>query len=107
MKMLFLAYVMNELSWEVQELVDKADQNFTDKLEKSGVDSVKAFDVLLLALKQFMNESEGGHPPLNGSIPDMTSSTQAYIQLQEMYKTKAEDDKNTMKKLVSDLVKSQ
>ena len=102
----FLAYVMNELSWEVQELVDKADQNFTDKLEKSGVDSVKAFDVLLLALKQFMNENEGGHPPLNGSIPDMTASTQAYIQMQEIYKSKAEEDKIAIKKLVTDLVKT-
>lgn len=101
-----LAYVINELSWDVQELVDKADQTLADKLKKIGADSVKVFDVLLLALKQFMNENEGGHPPLNGSIPDMTSSTQSYIQLQEMYKTKAEEDKIAMKKLVTDVVKS-
>eukprot|EP01083_Nonionella_stella_P193400 714352_1 len=39
----------------------------------------KSFDMLLLALKRYMEKNDN-LPPLNGSIPDKTSSTQSYIQ---------------------------
>ncbi|GKA01402.1 NEDD8-activating enzyme E1 regulatory subunit AXR1-like protein, partial [Tanacetum coccineum] len=34
----------------------------------------------------------GGEAPLEGSIPDMTSSTELYINLQKLYQAKAEAD---------------
>ena len=63
--------------------------------------AVTSFDVLLLALKRFVDKHK--LPPLNGSIPDMTSSTQSYIQLQGLYKNKAESDKEDMRLIIKEI----
>ena len=77
-----LVYTTMELPCEVTELLSSAEENL-----KSNVDTT-TFDILLVALKRFMADNHG-FPPLNGSIPDMTASTSYYIQLQNIYKTKA------------------
>jgi len=64
---------------------------------------VKPFDVLLLALNRFI--AKHSVPPVNGSIPDMTSSTQSYIQLQGIYKAKAEQDKGEMRGILDGIRK--
>lgn len=97
----YLAYTDLEIPFEVQELIDLAQENLAQKIEKKG--DVDMFDVLLLALKKFM-ESHDGFPPLNGSIPDMTASTQGYIELQTIYKSKAESDVQEMKKIIAAIV---
>ena len=71
-----------------------------EKLKSSGT----SFDVLLVALKRFMRENAGS-PPLNGSIPDMTASTNYYIQLQNIYKTKAQEDEEKMRKIVRKIIR--
>ncbi|KAK2980698.1 hypothetical protein RJ640_011318 [Escallonia rubra] len=50
------------------------------------------FWVMVAALKEFVANEGGGEAPLEGSIPDMTSSTELYINLQKIYQTKAEAD---------------
>ncbi|XP_073058226.1 LOW QUALITY PROTEIN: NEDD8-activating enzyme E1 regulatory subunit AXR1-like [Primulina eburnea] len=50
------------------------------------------FWVLVAALKEFIANEGGGEAPLEGSIPDMTSSTELYINLQRIYQAKAEAD---------------
>jgi len=50
------------------------------------------FWILVNATKQFVENEGGGLLPLMGSIPDMTSDTQTYIALQEVYQKKAQDD---------------
>jgi len=65
--------------------------------------TVASFDVLLFALKRFMAISPDGQPPLNGSIPDMTSSTQSFIKVQNIYQKKAEKDRLTMRQFVNDI----
>lgn len=65
------------------------------------------FWVMVAALKEFIATEGGGEAPLEGSIPDMTSSTEHYVNLQKIYQAKAEADclaieqwvRNNLKKL--------
>ncbi|XP_051125849.1 NEDD8-activating enzyme E1 regulatory subunit AXR1-like [Andrographis paniculata] len=54
------------------------------------------FWVLVAALKEFIANEGGGEAPLEGAIPDMTSSTELYINLQRIYQAKAEADIHSM-----------
>ncbi|XP_057506691.1 NEDD8-activating enzyme E1 regulatory subunit AXR1-like isoform X1 [Actinidia eriantha] len=57
----------------------------------ADVDSNSAdFWVMVAALKEFIEGT--GEAPLEGSIPDMTSSTELYVTLQKIYQAKAEAD---------------
>lgn len=96
----YLAYTVEEIPPEILDLLMNADEILKEK--KSRCDIPTVFDVLLVALKRFNDEK--GYPPLNGSIPDMTSSTESYIHLQGLYKKKADDDKKEMRRIVEQLV---
>ncbi|CAA0808579.1 NEDD8-activating enzyme E1 regulatory subunit [Striga hermonthica] len=50
------------------------------------------FWVLVAALKEFISNEGGGEAPLEGAMPDMTSSTELYVNLQKIYQAKAEAD---------------
>ncbi|XP_023923445.1 NEDD8-activating enzyme E1 regulatory subunit AXR1 [Quercus suber] len=50
------------------------------------------FWVMVAALKDFISNEGGGEAPLEGSIPDMTSTTELYVNLQNVYQAKAEAD---------------
>ncbi|KAJ0051477.1 hypothetical protein Pint_02033 [Pistacia integerrima] len=50
------------------------------------------FWVMVAALKEFIANEGDGEAPLEGSIPDMTSSTEHYVNLQKIYQAKAEAD---------------
>lgn len=104
----YLAYTHLEIPYEVQELIDSAEERIASKVQANvnnndsnhnGKVRVDTFDVLLLALKKFMVAHQG-FPPLNGSIPDMTASTLGYIELQGIYKNKAEKDKSELSNII-------
>jgi len=103
----YVAYATQDIPWEVQELLNGAEDSVKNKMDKISASSaatsaaVTSFDVLLLALKRFVDKHN--LPPLNGSIPDMTSSTQSYIQLQGLYKNKAESDKEDMRLIINEI----
>ncbi|KAG6404804.1 hypothetical protein SASPL_132380 [Salvia splendens] len=63
------------------------------------------FWVMVAALKEFIANEGGGEAPLEGSIPDMTSSTELYVSLQKIYQAKAEADFLVMEKLVKKILK--
>ncbi|XP_016483353.2 NEDD8-activating enzyme E1 regulatory subunit AXR1 isoform X2 [Nicotiana tabacum] len=63
------------------------------------------FWVMVAALKEFIANEGGGETPLEGSIPDMTSSTELYINLQKTYQAKAEADFLVMEQKVRNLLK--
>ena len=63
--------------------------------------NVLQFQLLALALKRFLKVNDN-YPPLEGTIPDMTSDTTRYVALQEAYKQQAEKDKST----ITDMVKA-
>lgn len=70
------------------------------------VDSVSQdFWVLVAALKEFIENEGDGEPPLEGSIPDMTSLTEYYISLQKIYQAKAESDCLAMEHRVRNILK--
>jgi amyloid beta precursor protein binding protein 1 len=91
----YLAYTDRPLPDEVETI-----------LNSTTIDSIKTnFDIMVFALKCFM-EAHGGRTPLNGSIPDMTSSTELYVQLQQVYKNRANDDLGKMRELVESTIRS-
>ncbi|TFK34707.1 hypothetical protein BDQ12DRAFT_689426 [Crucibulum laeve] len=55
------------------------------------------FFYLLHALKRFVEEQPQHSLPLSNTLPDMKASTGAYIELQKMYKTRAEEEKSIFK----------
>ncbi|KAL8474282.1 hypothetical protein ACS0TY_030929 [Phlomoides rotata] len=63
------------------------------------------FWVLVAALKEFIANEGGGEAPLEGAIPDMTSSTEVYVNLQKLYQAKAETDFLVMEKHVRKILK--
>ncbi|KAL3352649.1 hypothetical protein AABB24_020582 [Solanum stoloniferum] len=72
----------------------------------SEVDSNSSdFWVMVAALKEFIASEGGGETPLEGSIPDMTSSTELYVNLQKTYQAKAEVDFLVMEQRVKNLLK--
>lgn len=61
------------------------------------------FWVVVAAMKRFMLSEGQGHLPLNPTLPDMHSTTSNYLQLQHLYKEKAENDIETVSKHVRDI----
>ena len=53
---------------------------------------------LVNALAKFVEEQPSRSLPLTSTLPDMKASTEAYIQLQKMFKKRAEEEKETFKK---------
>lgn len=63
------------------------------------------FWVMVAALKEFIENEGGGEPPLEGSIPDMTSLTEYYVNLQKIYQAKAESDCLSVENHVRNILK--
>ncbi|PIN21175.1 NEDD8-activating complex, APP-BP1/UBA5 component [Handroanthus impetiginosus] len=63
------------------------------------------FWVLVAALKEFIANEGGAEAPLEGSIPDMTSSTELYVNLQKIYQAKSETDFLVMEQRVKKILK--
>ena len=59
------------------------------------------FWILLAALKRFVREGDGDLP-FPGSIPDMTATTDLYLQLKRIYQSKHEEDVHKMAGYVSE-----
>ncbi|KAI5565578.1 hypothetical protein BDE02_14G131500 [Populus trichocarpa] len=63
------------------------------------------FWVMVAALKEFIANEGGEEAPLEGSIPDMTSSTELYVNLQKIYQAKAEADFLAIQQRVKSILK--
>ncbi|XP_010475191.1 PREDICTED: NEDD8-activating enzyme E1 regulatory subunit AXR1 [Camelina sativa] len=85
------------ISTEIQKIINdscaEASSNSSD------------FWVMVAALKEFVSNEGDGEAPLEGSIPDMTSSTEHYINLQKIYLAKAEADFLFMEERVRNILK--
>ncbi|KAF5195388.1 Nedd8-activating enzyme e1 regulatory subunit axr1 [Thalictrum thalictroides] len=70
------------------------------------VDSTSSdFWVMVAALKEFIANEGGGEAPLEGSLPDMTSLTEYYVNLQKIYQAKAETDVLAVEQRVRNILK--
>ncbi|XP_027171118.1 NEDD8-activating enzyme E1 regulatory subunit AXR1-like [Coffea eugenioides] len=67
--------------------------------------SSSEFWVTVAALKDFIDNEGNGEAPLEGSIPDMTSSTELYVNLQKIYQAKAVADFIAMEQKVRHILK--
>ncbi|KAK7342112.1 hypothetical protein VNO80_25055 [Phaseolus coccineus] len=93
----FKVFALRGISTELQQILNdssaEVDSNSSD------------FWVLVAALKDFITNEGGGETPLEGSIPDMTSSTEQYVKLQNIYHAKAEADFLAIEHLVRSTLK--
>jgi len=102
----YLAYTKLELSYETQQLLDASEVTLTQhKTNNTNTNThLTQFDVLLRALAIFLQTSpDSKSTPVNGSIPDMASSTQGFVKLQTMYRTKANEDRKRMRSILTEL----
>jgi len=86
----YLAYTERDLGWEVTEEGDSTNKNA--RATKLGQ--------LKYALRTFMEEHPDHRPPINGSVPDMTASTELYVRLQQLYRDQAEEDLRKMTEIL-------
>jgi amyloid beta precursor protein binding protein 1 len=68
-------------------------------LRDATADSSPVLHLLLQGLDKFL-AAHANQPPIQGTIPDMTSSTDLYVQLQNVYREQAEQDLAEMRALV-------
>jgi NEDD8-activating enzyme E1 regulatory subunit len=71
-------------------------RSLLDRIQRLNVLYLKNFEVTLCAVLQFV-QAHKGRPPVHGSIPDMTASTDQYIQLQSIYKQQQNTDLQVIK----------
>jgi amyloid beta precursor protein binding protein 1 len=88
----FQEAVSNDYLAYIERTVDCLD-------DLAGVDASSTLGVLLKALQKFVDNHH--RPPLNGSIPDMTASTDIYVQLQNIYRDQAAEDLEEMKAYIT------
>jgi amyloid beta precursor protein binding protein 1 len=63
------------------------------------------FDFLVEAVRSFVMDN-GGLPPLAGEVPDMTSDTDSFVCLQQIYRAKAEEDVHAVATILGELLSS-
>ncbi|CAN8285303.1 unnamed protein product [Cochlearia groenlandica] len=92
----FKVFAPRGISQEIQDIINdscaEVDSNSSD------------FWVMVAGLKEFISNEGRGEVPLEGSMPDMTSSTEHYINLQKIYHAKAEADCLTMEQRVKNIL---
>ena len=76
------------------------------KLDVNNISGGKItdFELLVAALQQFI--AMNGVGPLNGTIPDLTSTTELFLQIQEVYQRRAVIDRARMKGIVENICTS-
>lgn len=67
--------------------------------------AVLQFQLMTLALKQFLNDN-GDVPPLDGTIPDMASDTKTFVALQEAYRAQAELDRSKLTQQITKILEA-
>jgi amyloid beta precursor protein binding protein 1 len=92
----YLAYAAPAPNVDLSSLLEQA----TAAVAASASFNMSKFVVLLRALQQFLQAHEQ-QPPLLGKIPDMTASTELYVQLQTLYREQALTDVQEMKQYVN------
>eukprot|EP00531_Pseudo-nitzschia_arenysensis_P017843 CAMPEP_0116137140 /NCGR_PEP_ID=MMETSP0329-20121206/12098_1 /TAXON_ID=697910 /ORGANISM="Pseudo-nitzschia arenysensis, Strain B593" /LENGTH=598 /DNA_ID=CAMNT_0003632053 /DNA_START=76 /DNA_END=1872 /DNA_ORIENTATION=+ len=80
----YLAYTERDMSW----------------IHEPAPEMGSKLGQLRTALETFIENHPDHRPPLNGSVPDMTASTNLYVQLQQLYKDQAQEDLQTLTEIL-------
>uniref|UniRef100_A0A665XAP5 NEDD8-activating enzyme E1 regulatory subunit n=1 Tax=Echeneis naucrates TaxID=173247 RepID=A0A665XAP5_ECHNA len=100
---------------EDEENFEEAIKNVNTALNPTKVHSFIKFEicgdwdsfwVMLRAIKEFVHNEGNGSLPLRGTIPDMIADSQKFVNLQNVYRTKAMQDAKAVLKHVECLLKS-
>ncbi|KAF8965437.1 hypothetical protein BDZ97DRAFT_1918283 [Flammula alnicola] len=86
----YRAWTSSSVPSEIREL-------FQDPQVLSLSPSSPPFFYLVHALKKFTEEQPSHTLPLTSALPDMKASTDTYIELQKMYKARADEEKEIFK----------
>lgn len=95
----------NYIPSETKRLLNDSKAISTHQLNESDGKSLSTqnqFWLLMRALREFLSQSDG-RLPLRGSLPDMTSDTSRYIQLQNIYTKKSREDRELLASIVKEL----
>ena len=65
--------------------------DWMQEMDASSLEDGSTLGFLAAALKTFLKNNHN-RPPINGSIPDMTASTEIYVRLQTIYREQAAED---------------
>ena len=80
-------------AWTPARVPSEAAAVLEDPLSADPPRDAPAFWLLAASLRAFVRAEGGGtRPPLEGSLPDMASTTAAYVALQRVYREKAAAD---------------
>lgn len=85
---------------------DEVQSMFQDAACNDITSASTNFWILVRALREFVAASPTRSLPLSGSIPDMKATSSGYIKLQNTYRTKALQDLEQFKQLVSNICKA-
>lgn len=97
----YFAFGGRPIPYDVQDVLDKAPKvSLTEVSTKS-----QSFWALAKGLAAFVTK-EAGVLPLSGKLPDMTATTEMYIDLQKLYRKKAEADQASFSSLVDEALSS-
>ena len=89
----YLAYTERDLN--LDDLTTVPMTNGSD-----GDGKTTKLGMLQSALEIFMKEHPDHRPPINGSVPDMTASTDLYVRLQRMYRDQGAEDVKKMTEII-------
>ena len=78
--------------WSPPGVPSEISRYFADPACEEITSASSHFWVCMAAVKDFVAERSGGALPLPGSIPDMTATTDLYLDLKRLYDSKAEED---------------
>jgi len=67
--------------------------------------STEPFHLLLRALEVYTTTVEPYTLPLSATLPDMKASTTEYVQLQQMYKDRAVEERDAFKKVLGEVIR--
>ncbi|KAK3184372.1 hypothetical protein Dsin_031658 [Dipteronia sinensis] len=93
----FKVFSSRGISQDLQQIIDDSQAEVSSNSSN--------YWVMVAALKDFIASEGGGEAPLEGSIPDMTSSTEHYVILQKIYQAKAEADFLSIEQRVRNILK--
>lgn len=93
---------LNLITPELEEIFELFNHmSIEDILKRTNV-SMSNFFIVCKALQIFYNKF--GTLPVVGNIPDMTSDTESYITLKKIYAKKGMEDRETMYKIVQEIL---
>lgn len=93
----YRAFTTKKASWETAQCLN-------NQISSTLTSNSSDFDFLVRALQMFTASTDDNSLPLPGPIPDMTSTTENFVQLQQIYHDKALQDRATFKQLLDTLL---